>query len=219
MRISVFKDGWLFAVVAAAGVAIFFVVRLLLPTGESALPPLPIRAEPPAPVFSVALPAPPPAPKLSVKEPEVVVVARTVSRPVVAAPKAPVKITRKPAAAKPKPAPPAPAAPAPEPVRMLASVQPVAAPNPSPGRAKHGKPAPPGHAKNAKNANKTEKRQEETAGHAKHDKGAPPGHAKKAKKHEVEVAPEVVEVQKTSPGREKHDKGLPPGQAKKFRAD
>lgn len=179
-----FKEGWPFALVAAVGVAIFFVVRLLLPTGESALPPLPIQAEPPPPVFSVTLPAPPAAPKLRAEEPEADS-ARLVSRPVVR--KAPVKPAVRPkarVASKPKQLTPVTPAPEPEPVRTLASVRPPAAPNPSPGRAKHGK-------------------------------GPPPGHAKKAKKHEVEPAPEVVEVENTSPGREKHDKGLPPGQAKK----
>ncbi|MEX0673930.1 MAG: hypothetical protein WD067_04100 [Gaiellaceae bacterium] len=177
-----FKEGWPFAAVAAVGVAIFFVLRLLLPTGESALPPLPIAPEPPAPVFSVALPAPPAAPKLRAKEPKVV--ARTVSRPVVAAPKAPVRVARKPAATKPKPAPPAPPAPAPEPVRLIASVQP-AAPNASPGRAKRGKGPPPGHVRKAK---KQEPPvviegvivpENPSPGREKHDKGLPPGHAKK----------------------------------------
>src|SRR5919106_3320065 len=121
------REGWPFAAVTAAGIAVFFIVRLLLPTGESALPPLPIGAEPPSPVFSVALPASPTAPRPTTVEPgeDVVVVALPVSRPVVVAPKAPAKAVARPkarVATKPKPAPttapvaPAPApAPAPEP--------------------------------------------------------------------------------------------------------
>jgi hypothetical protein len=197
MRVSVFKEGWLFALVAAAGVAIFFVVRLLLPTGESALPPLPIRAEPPAPVFSVALPAPPAAPKLRAEEPEADI-ARLASRPVVR--KTSVKPAVRPkarVASKPKPqATPAlqltPITPAPqpepEPVRTIASVQPPAVPNPSPGRAKHGKSAPPGQAKKAEQRPAIEA---------------------------TVVIVDVAVVENPSPGREKHGKGLPPGQVKK----
>src|SRR5918995_4608205 len=93
------REGWPFAAVAAAAVAIFFVVRLLLPTGESALPPLPVGAEPPSPVFSVALPALPGAPRPTTVEPrEDVVVALPVSRPVVVAPKAPAKAASRPKA-------------------------------------------------------------------------------------------------------------------------
>jgi hypothetical protein len=205
------REAWPFAAVAAAAVAVFFVVRLLLPTGESALPPLPIGPEPPAPVFSVALPATPRATReVDVEEPEIVVVAaaRPVSQPIAVARQAPV---RKPAAAPkpkpapaPRPAPPAPAPapepePAPGPVRLLASVQPAAAPNPSHGRTKHGKSAPPGRAE------KTKKQED-----------AEPAVVADVS---VAVAVAVAVTENPSPGREKHDKGLPPGQEKKAGSD
>ena len=57
MRTKPLQEALPFVAVIAAGVAIFFFVRLLLPTGEDALPPFPaLAAEPPPPVFSVAEP-------------------------------------------------------------------------------------------------------------------------------------------------------------------
>jgi hypothetical protein len=200
------REGWPLAAVAAAAVAIFFVVRLLLPTGESALLSLPIGPEPPAPVYSVAMPEPPAAPVVRRVRPETRI-ARTVSQPL-AVPRAlastPPKPVRKPKvvakpepepapAPAPAPAPPAPApapAPAPEPVRTLASVH-VVAPvgNRSPGRAKHHNGPPPGQVK---------------------------AQSEQAPQTMNPVAAEAVLEANPSPGREKHDLGLPPGQTKKL---
>jgi hypothetical protein len=197
MGISAFKEGWPFAAVTVAGVAIFFIVRLLLPTGESALPPLPISAEPPPPVYSVAMPEPPAAQVVRRVRPETRI-ARTVSQPL-AVPRAlastPPKPVRKPkVVAKPEPEPapapaPAPAPPAPEPVRTIASVRVVATVgNRSPGRVKHHKGPPPGQVK---------------------------AQSEQAPQTMNPVAAEAVLEENPAPGREKHDKGLPPGQAKK----
>jgi hypothetical protein len=188
---------------------IFFVVRLLLPTGEAALPLLPIGAEPPAPVFSVAVPAPSPAPKVRRMQPATRIariVAEPVALPRTLASTAPKPVRKPKVVAKPEPAPPpapapAPPAPAPapapqpepEPVRTLASVRVVAqVGNRSPGRTKHEKGPPPGQVE---------------------------AQSEQAPQTMNPVAAEAVLEANPSPGREKHDLGLPPGQEKKFGSD
>jgi hypothetical protein len=210
MRNKPLQEALPFVAVVAAGIAIFFVVRLLLPTGEDALPPFaPILSEPPPPVFSVAVPRPP-APKPVVREAdEVVVVAQPISQPIA--------VPRRTAAAKPAARPKARAAstpkpkpqPQPTPVAQTPAPAPAPAPEPEPEPtrtlAMREAPAP------ASTGNRS-------PGREKHNNGPPPGQAQSSPQAPQDMNPTAAEAvlePHESPGREKHEEGLPPGQAKK----
>jgi hypothetical protein len=208
MRTKPLHEALPFVAVIAAGIAIFFVVRLLLPTGEDALPPFaPLAKEPPPPVFSVAVPKSVTGADESADV--VVVVAEPVSQPVA--------VPRRTAAAKPAARPKARAAstpkpkpqPQPTPVAQTPAPAPAPAPEPEPEPtrtlAMREAPAP------ASTGNRS-------PGREKHNNGPPPGQAQSSPQAPQDMNPTAAEAvlePHESPGREKHDKGLPPGQAKK----
>ena len=214
MRNKPLQEALPFVAVVAAGIAIFFVVRLLLPTGADALPAFaPILAEPPPPVFSVAPPRPP-APKPVVREAdEVVVVAQPISQPIA--------VPRRTAAAKPAARPKArPAStpkPKPQPKPQPTPVAPTPTPAPAPAPAPEPEPEPePTRTLAMRQA--TAPTGNRSPGRAKHNNGPPPGQAQSSPQAPQDMNPTAAEAvlePHESPGREKHDNGLPPGQAKK----
>ena len=213
MRTKPLEQALPFVAVIAAGIAIFFVVRLLLPSGAEALPPFaPIAAEPPPPVFSVALPRPP-APKPVVREAdEVVVVAQPISQPIA--------VPRRTAAAKPAARPKARAASTPKPKPQPTPVAPAPAPAPAPEPEPEPEPEPT-RMLAMRPATAPAATGNRSPGRAKHNNGPPPGQAQSSPQAPQDMNPTAAEAvlephePHESPGREKHGLGLPPGQEKK----